>query len=296
MSKARFSKHITWYRQLQVKERARLDIVCAHILNHAARALEDLNGETWRRKLFAHEESLPGLYRKEQRRVSELVDSQPLNNQIELSTLLNSILFEIRAGEISLADLYYLPSDVPSGGPDPWSFKWFEGAVVTASYLIYAVQIEGLLQSGVLEEDRRWSPVPGNADNEILLLLTRQVIMSVGGMDECLNGKIRRDPKGDSLRLEDILVSRTTAKEVKELYRAFLGGREPNEMEQTKFLRHLYDKGYYTKKPKGRDYEAIGRNEFGPGFNYNRTNPYKPPMEGDELWNWSPYNKIPDLR
>jgi hypothetical protein len=296
MSKVRYSKHITWYEQLQEKERARLDIVCAHILNRTIKALEDLNGETLMRKSFAHEEELPEFYKKEQRRTLEIALSRPLQNQTELSTLINSILFEIRTGELSVADLYYLPGETGEGDLDPWSFKWFESAIEITSYLMYAAQIEHIMNSGILVENRRVEGVSAYSINEILLFLTRQVIKSVGGMDECLKGKIRIHPKGNTLRLEDILVNRITSKEVKELYNIFLGGKTGNAQDLSKFLRHLRDKGYFRRKLTDTDLGTIGRNEFKLSFNIWRTNPYMPPLRGEELWNWPPYNRIPDLR
>lgn len=296
MSKARYSKQITWYEQLQEKERARLDIVCAQILNHTNKVLEDLNGETLMRKSFAHEEELAAFYKKEQRRTLEFALSRPLQNQTELSILFNSILFEIRTGKLSVADLYYLPGEIGEGDLDPWSFKWFESAIEITSYLMYAAQIEHIMNSGILVENRRVEGVSAYSINEILLFLTRQVIKSVSGMDECLKGKVRRDPKGDGLRLDDILVSRTTSKEVKELYKLFLGGKAGDAQDLSQFLRHLKDKGYFRRKLTDLDLQTLGCNEFSPGFKIHRTDPYKPPRQGNELWNWPPYNRIPDLR
>ena len=294
MSRERYSKQLAWYQQLQEGGRVRLDVICAHILNHAALALDDLNGETLLRKSFAHEEALPEFYRKEQHRVSELAYSQPLNNQIELSTLLSSVLFQIRAGEINASDLYYLPSEIPKGGPDPWSFKWFESAVETASYLIYAAQIEFLLQSGALEQDRHWSPVLGDTNNEILLLLTRQVIISVGGMDESLHGKKNTHPKREELRLSDVLVESVTPEQVKEIYKDFLYPGRPSDKILQQFLKLLKIRNYYssTCKLTNDDLQAIGRNDFDKSFSYNGTSRRSLP----ENLNIPPFNKVPPVK
>lgn len=192
MSRERYSKQLAWYQHLGETERSLLDYICSEILNRAGQALMALNGETLLRKALTTGEDSTKFYQEEQKNALNLALARPLHNQVELSDLLKSILYEIRTGEISAADLYHLNSDGPefSGSKaDPWSFKWFEPAVEVASYLVYVAQIEHIVRSGILESNRRPENESVYSINEILQLLARQVIISVGGMDEILGQK-----------------------------------------------------------------------------------------------------------
>lgn len=300
MNRARYQKYISWYSKLPDQERSRLDNVCNNILSMVPQCLEDLNGETLIRRRADMSESSQDFYREELKRAVSQAMKLPLGDQKELYTLFDFILYEIGSGEINLSELYPIPGgniNAPKEPLGPKSYKWIESTVEVLSYLLYAVQIKA-----IFEGTRRESEPPKETSNEILYLLTRQVIISVGGMEECLYGKLRNDPKGKELSLSDVLVDKTSPEEVKELYKKFLNGEKPKAADIAKFLRHLSDKGYYSSKGYysgkliDRDYQAIGNNDFKPGFKIWRTNPYMPPKEGDEAWNHPPYTNIPDLR
>lgn len=201
MSRERYSKQFIWYRSLAETERSLLDYICSEILNRAGQALMALNGETLLRKALTTGEDSTKFYQEEQKNALNLALARPLHNQVELSDLLKSILYEIRTGEISATDLYHLNSDGPefSGSKaDPWSFKWFEPAVEVASYLVYVAQIEHIVRSGILESNRRPENESVYSINEILQLLARQVIISVGGMDEILGQNQPGESKGST--------------------------------------------------------------------------------------------------
>lgn len=201
MSRERYSKQFAWYRSLAETERSRLDYICNEILYRAGQALMDLNGETLQRKALTTEENSTKFYHEEQKKALEQALAKPLQNQSELYTLLESVLYEIRAGEICNADLYYLKVDNPESSRskvDPWSFKWFEPAVEVASYLIYVAQIEHIVRSGILESNRRPENGSVYSINEILQLIARQVIISVGGMDEILGQNQPGESKGST--------------------------------------------------------------------------------------------------
>ncbi len=296
MNKARYTKYISWYLKLQEQEKSRLDNICNNILSMVPQCLEDLNGETNIRWRVDMPESRQGFYKEELKRAVDQAMKLPLSDQKELYTLLDFIFYEIESGAISLSELYPIPEsniNPPKGLMGPNSYKWVERTLEVLIYLLYAVQIKALI---IFEGTKRESETPKETSNEILHLLTRQVIISVGGMEECLYGKLRNDPKGKELRLSDVLVNKTSPEEVKKLYEKFLNGVNPIAADIAKFLRHLSDKGYYSRKLIDRDYTAVGNNDFKPGFKAHRTNPYMPPKEGDEVWNHPPYTNIPDLR
>lgn len=184
MNRARYTKYISWYTNLPDQERSRLDDVCKSILCKVSQCLEDLNGETLVRQDVERPESLLRFYEREA--VNHAL-SKPLTDSLELRNLFSYITFEIESGEIDIAELY------PILAPKKFNLKnlqWVEDAVVILSNLIYAAQIRSLIHEGMFEGTKRDRKPPEQPSNEILNLLTRQVIKSVGGIDDCKNGNV----------------------------------------------------------------------------------------------------------
>lgn len=184
MNRTRYTKYISWYSNLPDLGRSRLDDVCKSILRKVSQCLEDLNGETLIRQSAERPESLLRFYERE---AVHHALSKPLTDSLELRNLFSYITFEIESGEIDIAELY------PVLAPKKFNLKnlqWVEDAVVILSNLIYAAQIRWLIHEGIFEETRRDRKPPENPSNEILNLLTRQVIQSVGGIDDCMNGNV----------------------------------------------------------------------------------------------------------
>jgi len=196
MNRARYQKYIGWYSQLHEQEKSRLDNVCNNILSMVPQCLEDLNGETNIRRC-ADMQSLQGFYKEELKRAVDQAMKLPLSDQRELNTLFGFILYEIESGAISLSELYPILSSIepPEKILHPESYKWFKSTVEVLSYLLYAVQIKALICEGIFEGTRRESEPLKETSNEILYLLTRQVIISAGGMDDILGQK---QPEGST--------------------------------------------------------------------------------------------------
>lgn len=298
MNRTRYQKYIGCYSQLSDNEKVRLDNVCNNILVMASDGLEQLDEKTNIAKPIIGAENLLSFYRGEQKKAIDQALENLSTERSGLSTLFGYLVHEVKSGEVDISELHPIPGRNITPPEEPLgskSYKWAEKAAEVLSYLLYTLQIEAIIHEGIFDGTRRRIEAPKDASNEILYLLTRQVIISVGGMDECLYGKLRNDPKGKELRLSDVLVDKTSPEEVKKLYKKFLDGEKPTSAEIAKFLRHLSEKGYF-KKMTDRDYEAVGSNDFKLGFKIYRTTPYMPPKEGDEAWNHPPYTNIPDLR
>lgn len=184
MNRARYTKYISWYTNLPDQERSRLDDVCKSILCKVSQCLEDLNGETLWRQDVERPESLLRFYERE---AVHHTLSKPLTDSLELRNLFSYITFEIESGEIDIAELHPV---LASKKFNLKNLQWVEDAVVILSNLIYAAQIRSLIHEGIFDDTRKDRIPPENPGNEILNVLTRQVIKSVGGIDDCMNGNV----------------------------------------------------------------------------------------------------------
>jgi hypothetical protein len=184
MNHTLYAKYISWYSNLPDLGRSRLDDVCKSILSKVPQCLDVLNGETLWRRDSEQPESLLRFYERE---AVHHVLSKPLTDSLELRTLFNYIILEIESGEIDIAELFFVPAPKIF---DLKNLQWVEDAVVILSNLIYAAQIRSLIHEGIFEGTMRDRKPPENPSNEILNLLTRQVIQSVGGIYDCMNGNV----------------------------------------------------------------------------------------------------------
>lgn len=201
MNRTRYQKYIGWYSQLSDNEKVRLDNVCNNILVMASDGLEQLDEKTNIAKPFIGAENLLSFYRGEQKKAIDQALEILSTERNGLSTLFGYIVHEVKSGETDISELQPMPGrniTPPEEPLGPNSYKWAEKAAEVLSYLLYAVQIEAIIYEGIFDGTRRRIEAPKDASNEILYLLTRQVIISVGGMDEILGQNQPGESKGST--------------------------------------------------------------------------------------------------
>jgi hypothetical protein len=265
----------------------------------ASDGLEQLDEKTNIAKPLIGAENLLSFYREEQKKAIDQALEILSTERNGLSTLFGYIVHEVKSGEVDISELHPIPGrniTPPEESLGSKSYKWAEKAAEVLSYLLYALQIEAYIYEGIFEGTRRRIEAPEDASNEILYLLTRQVIISVGGMEECLHGKTHTHTKGEGLRLSDVLVKSIVPEDVQTLYKNFLGSKKHTFKSLQRFLKHLEDKGYYSCKLTNNDIEAIGRNDFDERFKFNNTSLWYPPRKDSDFYNDSPFNRVPPIR
>ncbi len=204
MNRTRYQKYIGWYSQLSDNEKIRLDNVCNNILLIASDGLEQLDEKTNIAKPIIGSENLLSFYRGEQKKAIDQALEILSTERNGLSTLFGYIVHEVKSGETDISELQPMPGrniTPPEEPLGPNSYKWAEKAAEVLSYLLYAVQIEAIIYEGIFDGTRRRIEAPKDASNEILYLLTRQVIISVGGMEETLHLKQPEENSSPQKRL-----------------------------------------------------------------------------------------------